>query len=59
MSKYVLLIYPKSGFEIEFVNIHMPMCFLSIAAPLLEKEYEVEILDQRIEKKFFEKLERC
>lgn len=59
MSKKILLIYPKAGFEAEHVNIYMPMGLMSIASPLVKMGYEVIILDQRIENNFYSKLKEC
>ncbi|MFH1094414.1 MAG: radical SAM protein [Candidatus Omnitrophota bacterium] len=56
MDTKVVLIYPKSGFEIENINIFMPMGLMCLAAPLVEKGIGVEILDQRLENDFFFKL---
>ncbi|MFH1094415.1 MAG: radical SAM protein [Candidatus Omnitrophota bacterium] len=56
MRKNVLLIHPKSGFEIEKMHLFMPMGLMCIAAPLLELDIEVTLLDQRLEKDFYWKL---
>lgn len=49
----VLLLYPKADAQ-DFTLI--PLSLLYIAQPLIEEGIEVEIIDQRLEKDFFEKL---
>lgn len=59
MDRYVLLVFPKTGLDLEKVNIQMPMGLMCIASPLIEEGYKVTILDQRIEKDFFQKIREC
>ncbi len=59
MDKNVLLIFPKTGLDLENVNIQMPMGLMCVAAPLIEYGYKVTILDQRIERNFFQKVREC
>lgn len=47
MSK-VLLVYPKTGFDVEGA-IAPPFAVLSVAAPLVNSGYEVKIIDQRVD----------
>lgn len=56
MSKDILLIFPKTGLDLEKVNVQMPMGLMCIAAPLVEHGYKVTILDQRTEINFFYKV---
>lgn len=58
-NKNVLLIFPKAGLALEKVTIQMPMGLMCIAAPLIEKGFQVTILDQRVEKDFFQKVRQC
>lgn len=51
----VLLLYPAAGVQ-QFSL--MPLSLLHIAQPLLEEGLEVEILDQRLERDFFSRLEQ-
>ena len=45
MSKDVLLIFPKTGLDLEKVNVQMPMGLMCIAAPLVKQGYIITILD--------------
>lgn len=56
MGKNILLIYPQAGFEVDHINIYMPMSLMCLAAPLVKQGIEVTILDQRVEKDFFKKV---
>lgn len=51
----VILVYPKTGIEF---RQNMPFSVLFIAAPLVAKGYDVQILDQRLfsKKDFFQRL---
>ncbi|MFH1894765.1 MAG: radical SAM protein [Patescibacteria group bacterium] len=44
----VLLIYPKTGFDVEGA-IAPPFALLTTAAPLLDAGYKVKIIDQRVD----------
>ena len=44
----VLLVYPKTGFDVEGA-IAPPFALLSIAAPLLNAGYRVRLIDQRVD----------
>ncbi len=44
----VLLVYPKTGFDVEGA-IAPPFALLTLAAPLLRAGYSVKIIDQRID----------
>jgi radical SAM superfamily enzyme YgiQ (UPF0313 family) len=50
----VLLVYPAAGTEQMSV---IPLSLLYIAQPLLEENIDVEIIDQRCEKDFFDRLD--
>ncbi len=50
MKKNILLIYPKTGIDLG-ATVGPPHALLSIAAPLIQ-EYNVKILDQRIDPDF-------
>lgn len=56
MDKNILLVFPKTGIDLKGVNVQMPIGLMYVAAPLVEKRYEVTILDQRVEKDFFRKV---
>lgn len=56
VNKRVLLIFPKTGVDLKTANIQMPMGLMCLAAPLIGEGYEVVILDQRIERDFFQKV---
>jgi radical SAM superfamily enzyme YgiQ (UPF0313 family) len=58
MSEDVLLIFPKTGLDLEKVNIQMPMGLMCIAAPLVKQGYKVTILDQRTDVNFFCKVKQ-
>ncbi len=55
MSNEVILIYPKTGFDVEKVSIELPLSVLSVASPLVQDGYKVKIFDQRFEDKNLEK----
>ncbi|MBU4502864.1 MAG: B12-binding domain-containing radical SAM protein [Nanoarchaeota archaeon] len=55
MTNEIILIYPKTGFDVKKVSIEVPLSVLS-AASILDKEgYKVKIIDQRIEEKNWQK----
>jgi radical SAM superfamily enzyme YgiQ (UPF0313 family) len=45
----IILVYPKTGMDFGS-TVAPPHSLLSIAAPLYEKGYKIEIIDQRVEK---------
>lgn len=45
----VLLVYPKTGWDIRKVSVSLPLACLSVASTLVKSGYDVKILDQRIE----------
>jgi anaerobic magnesium-protoporphyrin IX monomethyl ester cyclase len=46
INKSILMVYPKTGFDVEGA-IAPPFALLTIAAPLLKEGYQVKIIDQR------------
>ncbi|MCK5492324.1 MAG: B12-binding domain-containing radical SAM protein [Candidatus Omnitrophica bacterium] len=56
MNKNVLLIFPKTGLDLQNINIQMPMGLMCLAASLIKKGYNGVILDQRVEKDFYKKI---
>ncbi|NQT73019.1 MAG: B12-binding domain-containing radical SAM protein [Chloroflexi bacterium] len=53
----IVLVFPKTGFDIKKVTIDLPLSLLS-AASLVARDYEVKIIDQRINSHWEEELER-
>jgi radical SAM superfamily enzyme YgiQ (UPF0313 family) len=47
INKNILIVYPKTGFDVEGA-IAPPFALLTVAAPLLKEGYQVKIIDQRI-----------
>lgn len=45
----IVLIYPKTGFDIKGVSIDLPLSLLAISSTIIDK-YSVRIIDQRIDK---------
>ncbi|MDP2907778.1 MAG: radical SAM protein [Nanoarchaeota archaeon] len=44
----ILMVYPKTGFDVEGA-IAPPFALLTVAAPLLKEGYKVKIIDQRVD----------
>jgi radical SAM superfamily enzyme YgiQ (UPF0313 family) len=57
-NKKILLIFPMTGVDFGGINIHLPMSLLAVASLLVERGDEVVILDQRVEKNFYEILKK-
>jgi radical SAM superfamily enzyme YgiQ (UPF0313 family) len=51
-SHEIVLIYPKLGFDVQDVSYELPMCYLCMAAPLIDRNIKVTILDQRLLQNF-------
>lgn len=51
----VLMVYPKTGFDVEGA-IAPPFALLTVAAPLLNEGYKVKIIDQRVDASWKSKL---
>lgn len=54
----ILLVYPKAGHDIRGVSVNAPLSLLSLAG-VLEREYSVAILDQRVSDDFWKELDRA
>lgn len=52
----VVLIFPKTGYDIKNSSVELPISMLSLASVLID-EYKVKIIDQRIEDDWEKKLE--
>lgn len=52
----IVLIYPKTGFDIKNASIEIPVSTLSLASVLVD-DYDVKIIDQRIDDDWEKKLE--
>ncbi len=52
----VVLIFPKTGYDIKNASVELPMSMLSLAAKLID-EYDVTIIDQRVDAKWEKKLD--
>ncbi len=59
MNDKILFIYPKLGFDVKDVSFELPMGYLCMAAPLKADGFDVQIIDQRIEKNFDLSLRRA
>ncbi len=53
----VVLIFPKTGYDIKNSSVELPLSMLSLASVLID-DYDVKIIDQRIDKDWEKKLER-
>lgn len=57
-NKYVLMVYPKTGFDVEGA-IAPPFALLAIAAPLLRAGYAVKIIDQRVDSSWQDNMKKA
>jgi len=48
MKSSIVLFYPKTGFDVKDVSIDLPLSVLAVASTLVQ-DYEVKIIDQRID----------
>ena len=49
MCSDIILVYPKTGFDVEKVSIMLPLSVLSAASCLIEEGFRVKIIDQRMD----------
>src|SRR5215471_17376593 len=55
-SRRVVLFYPNTGFDIKGVSVDLPLAVLNLAA-FIRKDFEVSIIDQRVEPEWRRRLE--
>jgi len=53
----VILCYPKTGFDLKNMTISLPLSLLSVASTLID-DFNVKIIDQRIEKNWRNKIRK-
>ena len=57
MRDRIVLFYPKTGFDIKHVSVDLPLSLLTVAA-FIREEFEVALIDQRIDEDWRATLER-
>lgn len=59
LNRKIILIFPKTGpADVKHVSIELPFSLLFLSAPLVKAEFEVKIIDQRIDDRWEETLAR-
>jgi len=54
----IILIYPRTGFDIKNVSIEFPLSVIHISSLLHQQGYNIKIIDQRTDKQWEETLKR-
>lgn len=53
----VVLFFPKTGYDIKNASVELPLSMLSLASVLVD-DYDVRIIDQRVDEQWEQKLEK-